>query len=129
MINYILLIGAFLGLTSVGAGAYINHILIHAADVKTLSMINTALHYHELYAVVISTIGIVCSFKNTAIFLKLAAWTFVIGIVLFSFSIYLAVLTSAMWWIKAAPLGGMLLMLGWFFLACSSFKLYNPRTL
>jgi uncharacterized membrane protein YgdD (TMEM256/DUF423 family) len=120
MINYILLIGALLGLTSVGAGAYVDHVLVHSVDVKTLSMIKTALHYHELYAVIISAIGL-HYLKNGAAFLKLSAWVFIIGIVLFSFSIYLKVLTGTMTWIKLTPIGGMLLMAGWVLLACSSF--------
>ena len=68
MINYILLIGALLGFTSVGAGAYVDHILVHAVDEKTLSMIKTALHYHELYAVIISAIGLICCLKMTLYF-------------------------------------------------------------
>ena len=122
MINYILLIGALLGLTSVGAGAYIDHVLIHAVDVKTLSMIKTALHFNELYAVIISVIGLVYPLRNDATFLKLSAWIFIFGTVLFSFSIYLKVLTGTIVWIKLTPIGGTLLMLGWVLLACSSFK-------
>jgi uncharacterized membrane protein YgdD (TMEM256/DUF423 family) len=121
MKNYILLIGALLGLTSVCAGAYVNHNLVHIMDVKTLSMIKAALHYHELYAVIISVIGLACSFRNEAIVLKLSAWIFIFGTVLFSFSIYLKFLTGAIVWIKLTPIGGTLLMVGWFLLACSSF--------
>ena len=127
MINYILLIGALLGLTSVGAGAYIDHVLIHAVDVKTLSMIKIALHYHELYAVIISAIGLICCLKNDAILLKLSAWIFIIGTVLFSFSIYLKALTGTNAWIKLTPIGGTLLMVGWILLACSSFKYVKKR--
>lgn len=122
MINYILLIGALLGLTSVGAGAYVDHFLVHAVDEKTLSMITTALHYHQLYAVVISVIGLACYLKNNAILLKLSAWVFIIGTVLFSFSIYLKALTGTIAWVKLTPIGGTLLMVGWVLLACSSFE-------
>lgn len=127
MINYIVLIGALLGLTSVGVGAYVDHVLVHAIDVKTLSMIKTALHYHELYAVMISAIGLVCYLKNDAILLKLSAWIFIIGTVLFSFSIYLKALTGTIAWIKLTPIGGTLLMVGWALLACSSFKYIRKR--
>ncbi len=128
MINYILLIGALLGITLVGAGAYVDHVLVHAIDVKTLSMIKTALHYHELYAVMISAIGLVCYLKNDAMLLKLSAWTFIIGTMLFSFSIYLKALTGTIAWIKLTPIGGTLLMAGWGLLACSSFKYIRKQT-
>lgn len=127
MINYILLIGALLGLTSVGAGAYVDHVLVHAVDEKTLSMIKTALHYHQLYAVIISAIGLVHCLKNDAILLKLSAWLFIIGTVLFSFSIYLKALTGTIAWIKLTPIGGTLLMVGWVLLACFSFKYVKKR--
>lgn len=127
MINYILLIGALLGLTSVGAGAYVDHVLVHAVDEKTLSMIKTALHYHQLYAVIISAIGLVHCLKNDAILLKLSAWLFIIGTVSFSFSIYLKALTGTIAWIKLTPIGGTLLMVGWVLLACFSFKYVKKR--
>lgn len=122
MINYILLIGALLGLTSVGAGAYVDHVFVYIIDVKTLSMIKTALHYHQLYAVIISAIGLVCCLKNDFILLKLSAWLFIIGTVLFSFSIYLKALAGTIAWLKLTPIGGTLLMVGWVLLTCSSFK-------
>jgi uncharacterized membrane protein YgdD (TMEM256/DUF423 family) len=127
MINYILLIGAMFGLTSVGIGAYVDHVLIHAVDVNTLTLIKTALHYHELYALMISAIGLVCCLKNDAILLKLSAWIFIIGTALFSFSIYLKALTGTIAWIKVTPIGGMLLMVGWALLACSSFTHIRKR--
>lgn len=116
MINYILLIGA-----------YVDHVLAQAVDVKTLSMIKTTLHYHQLYAVIISAIGFVCCFKNDIILVKLSAWLFIIGTVFFSFSIYLKALTGTISWIKLTPIGGTLLMVGWILLACSSFTYVKKR--
>lgn len=121
MINYILLIGALLGLTSVGAGAYVDHVLVHVVDVNTLASVKTAVYYHQLYAVVISAIGLVWSLKRDAFLLKCSAWIFIIGTVLFSFSIYLKALTGVTAWAKLTPTGGMLLMVGWIVLGCSSF--------
>jgi len=126
MVNYILLIGALLGATSVGTDAYINHVF-YTADVKTFSMIKTALQYHQLYAVIISVIGLVSRLKNDII-LKLSAWIFILGTILFSTSLYLKALTGTIIWIKLTPIGGTLLMVGWLLLACSSFMLYKKQT-
>lgn len=90
-------------------------------------MIKTALHYHQVYAVIISAIGLVCRLRNGSIFLKLSGWIFIIGVILFSFSIYLKALTGMMAWIKLTPIGGTFLMVGWFLLACSSFKYINSE--
>ena len=119
MINYILLIGGLLGLTSVAAGAYIDHVLRYVVDTKILSMVYIGLHYHELYAVIISAIGLVHP-KNNSKLLKLSAWIFILGALLFSFSIYTTALTGTLVWIKLTPIGGTLLMIGWFFLICTS---------
>lgn len=127
MINYILLIGALLGLSSIGADAYINHVLVNIVDEKALSMIKTALHYHQLYAVIVSAIGFQCYLKNDAIFLKLSAWIFIVGTLFFSFSIYLKALTGMNVWVKLTPIGGTLLMIGWGLLACYSFKHLKKR--
>ncbi len=112
MINYILLIGGLLGLISVGMGAYVDHVLSQVLDMKTLAMVKTALHYHQIYAVMIAGIGLVCH-KKASLFLKLSAWIFIIGVIFFSFSIYLTALTGVMEWIKLTPVGGTLLMVGW----------------
>ena len=122
MRNFILLIGAFLGLISVGGGAYIDHALSHTIDIQALSRIKTALHYHQLYAVIISVIGLLLCARSI-LCLKLSAGFFILGIILFSFSIYVAVITNAMIWIKLTPLGGVSLMLGWILLGASAFSM------
>lgn len=120
MINIILLIGALLGLTSVCGGAYVDHALAHMLDSKTLAMIKTALHYHQLYAILISAIGLIY-LQNNRFILKLAAWVFILGIVLFSFGIYIAVISHHLSLLKIVPIGGTLLMIGWTLLAVFAF--------
>ena len=112
----ILLLGALLGLSSVMMAAYVDHSLGLFLTGKTLSGLLTAVRYHQLYAVVVSIIGLCISqqiHNRSKLWLTRAAWIFFIGILLFSFSIYLSVMLSAAWVIYFTPIGGVLLMVGW----------------
>jgi len=120
MRNLILLIGALLELTSVGMGTYIDHGLSHHVDLKTLSMPKTALLYHQLYAVMISVIGFYLHSQKNLLF-KIAAWVFIIGSSLFSFSIYLTAITGIVIFTKLTPMGGIMLMIAWLLLAYAAF--------
>lgn len=122
MRNFILFIGALLGLISMMMGAYLDHSLIYQLDTKSLSMAKTALYYHQLYAVMISLLGCPGRSSHQSLLLKFAAYLFIIGTILFSFSIYLTIFTKLSIWLKLTPLGGMLLIIGWATLACSAFK-------
>lgn len=122
MINFILLIGSLLGLTSVGMGAYVDHVLSHAVDIKTLSMIKTALHYQQLYAVIITAIGLSHRVVHDSLCLRLSAWIFIAGSIIFCFSIYLSALMGMAALLKLTPVGGIFLMTGWVVLACASFN-------
>ncbi|MDR3477739.1 MAG: DUF423 domain-containing protein [Gammaproteobacteria bacterium] len=114
--NVILLLGAILGLASVIMGAYIDHGLAPHLSDKSLSQVLTAVRYHQSYAIVICAIALSLSARiNPKIkwWLTLSAYLFLIGILLFSFSIYLSVILSASQWLSLAPWGGSTLMLGW----------------
>lgn len=121
--NFILFLGALLGFSSIGLGAYVNHVISLNADVKTLTMLQTALHYQLTHAIVIISIGIVvntipvprCKQLVTA-----SAWMFIIGTCLFAFSIYFAGIIGIHSFLRVTPTGGVVLMIAWLTLACAA---------
>ncbi len=117
--NTILLIGAVLGFISVSFGAYSEHGLQPKISSETFRFVMTAVRYNQVYSVIVTAIGLVL-FANlpedlmTALFW--AGIIFTIGVVLFSFSIYLSAQFGIPQLTKLTPLGGITLMIGWIYL-------------
>ena len=72
---------------------------------------STAAQYHLLHSVVLLALALYATSSGKAI--KLPAGLFSAGILLFSGSIYLLVLTKMRWLGPITPIGGLLLILGW----------------
>ncbi|MGI9345160.1 MAG: DUF423 domain-containing protein [Gammaproteobacteria bacterium] len=110
----ILVLGALLGLTSVILGAYLGH--GSSLPEQDLSAVMTALRYHQLHAVMISVVGLALLGNNQLaknLWLKWSGLLFVIGTVLFSFSIYLSVSLSWPALRTVTPFGGVSLIAAW----------------
>ena len=114
-----LIIGAILGFISVAFGTYAEHGLKSQISAEHFDFVMTAVRYNQAYAIVISGIGIaLLSSKSLArsLSLKLSNLFFIVGTILFSFSIYISVVYNIPIILKLAPLGGTALMIGWLML-------------
>ncbi|EKD70432.1 MAG: hypothetical protein ACD_46C00535G0005 [uncultured bacterium] len=114
--NIILLLGSLIGLSSVMMAAFVDHSLALQLDAKALSAVLTAVRYHQLYAILISVIGLLISLQlnhKMKWWLNLTGFIFIIGIFIFSCSIYLRYIFQMTGIIYFTPSGGLLLMLGW----------------
>ena len=110
----ILLFGALLGLISVLFGAFAEHGLKGSITDEQFRLLTIALRYNQVHAVMGALIGL-SSFKSK----KMIRWSgclFIIGTVLFSFSIYLAVWLDIPRLLQITPIGGVLMMAAWLFL-------------
>ena len=115
----ILIFGALLGFVSVAFGAYAEHGLKQHVTDEHFRFLMTAIRYNQVNAVIISAIGLVflsnhSSFANKA--LSLSGFLFIIGTVLFSFSIYTSVAFEIPALVKITPIGGMTIMSAWLLL-------------
>ncbi len=118
-----LVIGAILGFISVAFGAYAEHGLKTQISAQHFDFIMTAIRYNQLYAIIISCIGLaLLNNKNIAksLMLKLTNFLFIIGTLLFSFGIYISVVLNIPSIMKLAPIGGTTLMVAWLMLAISA---------
>ncbi len=114
--NKILLSGAILGLLSVLMAAYVDHSLSLTLESQARHSVSIAVRYHQLYAIVITIIGLITPLQanqRMKSWLIRSAYVFIVGILLFSFSIYLASVTSVLGLLHFTPIGGVILMLGW----------------
>jgi uncharacterized membrane protein YgdD (TMEM256/DUF423 family) len=104
-------VAAISGTIAVVAGAFGAHALKARLDPGQLESWATAAQYHLLHSVVLLALGLFAAYSGRPV--KLPASLFSAGIVLFSGSIYLLVLTKMRWLGPVTPIGGLLLILGW----------------
>jgi len=114
-----LLIGAVLGATGVVAGAFGAHALRGRLDPADLAVFETAARYQLYHALALVAVSIWLEQAVRPPF-EWAARLFALGVVLFSGSLYLLVLTGQKWLGAVTPVGGGLLILGWLALAAGA---------
>ena len=99
------IIGGFSGFLAVALGA---HGLKSHLSPEMLEIYKTGVFYHLIHSVVVFALGLSANekFNKSAIF-------FSIGILLFSFSLYLYSVTAVMLFAFITPFGGVSLLIGW----------------
>lgn len=121
--NRLLFIAALLGFLSVAIGAAAEHALRPGLDEETWRWVLTAIRYHQVGSLAALAIGL-CTLVDLAPArlrrLRLAGWLFVLGTVLFCFSIYAAALTGIEALTYLTPFGGVTLMSAWLAVAWSA---------
>ncbi len=112
---------AILGLTAVALGAFGAHglkthweaTLTAAEAAYRLDIWKTGAFYHLVHAVVLLALAFGCPEKHQA---KIASWCFVIGVNVFSGSLYSLAITGLKWMGAITPIGGLFLLIGWLLL-------------
>jgi len=82
------------------------------ATYKYLRDFNTAARYQMYHALGLIALGIVAGVPATRCH-RIAAWSFLIGTLLFSGSLYVLVMTGQRWLGAVTPLGGVFLIVAW----------------
>lgn len=111
-----LLFAAFFGATAIILGAFGAHLLKKKLSIEQLQSFETGVKYQIYHAIVLLVLGF--ELKDDAVINKYIFLAFIIGTVLFSFSIYGLVLSSArnkkMRFLgPITPFGGLFLVIGW----------------
>jgi len=99
------------GALAVVAGAFGAHGLRARATAEQLAAWGTASQYHLLHSILLLALALYAARAETSI--KLQGGLFTAGVVLFSGSIYLLVLTGQRWLGPVTPVGGLLLVAAW----------------
>jgi len=110
------------GFIAVGLGAFAAHGLKNMLSPDLLATFQTGVQYHMYHALALFGIGILAlSFPNQSL-LKVAGYLFLVGIVLFSGSLYVLALSGIRWLGAITPLGGVAFLGGWALLAWSMLR-------
>jgi uncharacterized membrane protein YgdD (TMEM256/DUF423 family) len=114
-------VGAVLGGLAVATGAFGAHSLkdrLH--ELGTTSTFETAAHYHMVHALAVLAVGLLALVGRSGSALSAAGWAFLVGILLFSGSLYGLALTGTKWLGAITPLGGVSFLVGWAALAIAA---------
>ncbi len=103
-----IIIGGILGFLGVALGAFGAHILEPKLTNEMMSIYNKGILYHLIHSAAILSISLTGRNK----FYKCALF-FTIGIILFSFSLYLYSTTQILTFAMITPLGGISFLIGW----------------
>ena len=119
----ILQLAGISGTLAVGLGAFGAHsleeLLIQNGRLDTFQ---TAVNYHFYHTLALLGIGILATIKPDWKGISFTAWSMVLGILIFSGSLYVLSLTGITWLGAITPLGGLAFILGWTSLVYLSLK-------
>ncbi|UOG91824.1 MAG: DUF423 domain-containing protein [Candidatus Thiothrix sulfatifontis] len=117
--DHFLLIASVSGMLAVALGAFGAHGLEKLVDAKMLQRFHTGVEYQFYHSLALLLISILYKqIKNKYVYS--AGYAFLLGIVLFSGSLYLYVLTGITAFALVTPLGGLSFIVGWALLAFST---------
>lgn len=115
------LIGSLLAMVAVIFGAFGAHALRGRLSPEDLVTFETGVRYQMYHALALLAVAWAASRWPSGA-TTAAGWLFVLGIVVFSGSLYLLVLTGQRWLGAVTPLGGLAMIGGWASLAWAIFR-------
>src|SRR5665213_816701 len=122
-----LIIGCLAMFAAVAAGAFGAHALKSALTPDLLAVWHTAVQYQAWHALALLAVGLLMAPDPSPLTariraLRAAAWLFLIGIVIFSGSLYLLALTGERRLGAVTPLGGVAFLAGWLAFAWAALR-------
>ena len=114
-------VGAIAGAIGVALGAFGAHGLKSRVDADLLAVFETGVRYHMVHALALLAVGWAAT-RWPGSWVSSSGWLFLVGIVIFSGSLYLMTLTGARWLGAITPLGGVAFISGWIALAVAALK-------
>lgn len=115
-------LAALSGLFSVGLGAFGAHALKNQLDEYALGVFQTAVQYQFYHTLALLAVGLLAIWHPQSGLLRASGLAFIIGIVIFSGSLYILSLTGTRWLGAVTPLGGVCFMAGWICLMWGSWR-------
>jgi uncharacterized membrane protein YgdD (TMEM256/DUF423 family) len=108
-----LVLGCIAALLAVAAGAFGAHALKARIAPELMAAYKTGIDYHFYHALGLLLIGLAAFHLPESAWLRGAGWTMLVGIMLFSGSLYLLALTGLPWLGAVVPFGGAAFLAAW----------------
>jgi len=113
----VLLFGTVNGALCILLGAFAAHGLKNRLSAQLLSVYQTGVEYHFYHALALILLGVLVGQYGCNPFMRWSARFFIIGVLLFSGSLYSLSLTGITVLGAITPIGGICFVLGWIVLA------------
>ncbi|MEM8806021.1 MAG: DUF423 domain-containing protein [Cyanobacteria bacterium P01_G01_bin.38] len=110
-------IASILGALSVAGGAFGAHALKDQLTEKALATFETGIRYQMYHALALLLVGLLLQQQPESSGLANVGWAFIIGVVIFSGSLYGLSLSGLKILGALAPVGGAAFIIGWLMLA------------
>jgi uncharacterized membrane protein YgdD (TMEM256/DUF423 family) len=123
MAKLFITLAAISGMLAVLFGAFGAHALKGRLDDQALNVFETAVQYHFYHTFALLMVGAIALSQPPTALLKSSGWLFVIGILVFSGSLYLLSFTGMRWLGAITPFGGLAFIAAWACLAAAGWKL------
>ena len=121
MVKFWLISASAFGFLSVALGAFGAHTLKNVLDDYGKSIYQKAVLYQMFHTIALFVVGTLQHLVKDTPF-SIAGWGFLIGILLFSGSLYLMATTGTKWLGAITPFGGVGFLFGWFWLVITIIK-------
>lgn len=115
------MLGALFGALGVGLGAFGAHGLRSMLSPEDLATFEIGVRYQMYHALALLAVAWATT-QWDASTATVAGWAFVTGIVVFSGSLYVLVLTGQRWLGAITPIGGVAFIVGWALLAWTAWR-------
>lgn len=122
MDSRLLLWGSVSGGLAVALGAFGAHGLRSIVSPDLLNVFETGVRYHVYHALALLALAAYSRGAPTDALLLNAGRLFLLGILLFSGSLYLLVLANLRWLGAVTPIGGLALIAGWLLTAVAAWR-------
>ena len=117
-----IVIGACFACLAVVLGAFAAHGLKSKISTEDLAIFETGVRYQMYHSLGLILLGLI-GFQTAQDIVLFPAIMFIIGIIIFSGTLYLIPLTGSRWLGAITPIGGTAFILGWSFLIYNLIKL------
>jgi uncharacterized membrane protein YgdD (TMEM256/DUF423 family) len=123
MAKLFITLAALSGMCAVALGAFGAHALKNRFDDYALGVFQTAVQYHFYHSLTLLAVGVIALNQPDNALLRSSGWLFLVGILVFSGSLYLLSLSGMRWLGAVTPIGGLAFIAGWGCLAATGWKL------
>lgn len=115
------LMAALSGFMAVALGAFAAHGLKHVTTPEMIAIFNLGVEYQFYHTFALIAVAFSGHWLKSRL-IDWAGYLFLLGIVLFSGSLYLYALLGAKWTESITPMGGVCFLLGWLFIAVAVWR-------
>lgn len=110
-------LAAINGFIAVGLGAFAAHGLKNRLPEDLLAIFQTGVQYQMYHALALFGVGLLAMQLSDSTLLRASGWLFLVGIIIFSGSLYILSLSGIRWLGAITPIGGVAFLAGWLLLA------------